>query len=118
MTAMLNMRYAFESTPKVRPWVGLGVGIARHKVNGKSKVTGSVTTALLDGSEDGTGIATTSKGSLSKKIDESDTSLAYHAGVGVSYALTDTVEVRGGYRYFGLDDYKSHDFEAGMEWRW
>ena len=70
--------------PRVRRWlepasffVGAGVGFADMEVSGTSN--------LIQGSDD--------------VLD-----FAWNAGVGINYALTDTVDLSAGYRYVGLPD--------------
>ena len=91
---MANGIYAFEAGT-VRPYFGIGLGLARHKVS-------------------------------SSRASDSDTVFAYQGMAGVAYPLSETLELRGGYRYFatadadfdGLDaSYGSHNFEAGVWFR-
>ena len=102
ISLMANGYYTFEVGP-VRPYLGGGVGLARHK---------------------GTD-ATESPESSGK-----DTLLAYQGMAGVSLPLTETIEARLGYRYFATADaefdedlsdvemsYATHSIEAGLLFR-
>ena len=66
----------------VRPYVGAGVGIARHDTKTTFRFAG------ID------------------PITESgdDTVLSYHLRAGISYEVSDTVVFYGGYRYIGAQD--------------
>jgi opacity protein-like surface antigen len=56
-------------------------------------------------------------------VDEDDTVFAYQAGAGLGFALTETITLFTGYRFFGTTDpefegveaeYHSHNVEAGV----
>ena len=102
MSIMANGYYTFEVGP-VRPYVGGGIGFARHE-----------------------GTDATEAPETSGK----DTLLAYQGMAGVSIPLTDTIEGRLGYRYFATADaefdddlsgvemsYATHSIEAGLLFR-
>lgn len=102
---MANGVYAFEAG-KLRPYFGFGFGLARHE----SRVP-----------------AQTFRGSPVQRSSSSDRVLAYQGMAGIGYAISETIEVRGGYRYFWTQDgffndrthatYGSHNFEAGVRFR-
>lgn len=102
---MANGVYAFEAG-KLRPYFGLGFGLARHE----SRVP-----------------AQTFRGSPVQRSSSSDRVFAYQGMAGIGYAISETIEVRGGYRYFWTQDgffndrthatYGSHNFEAGVRFR-
>lgn len=105
LSLMLNGVYAFEAGP-VRPYLGLGVGMARHDA------TSDAQTATIGGVEY----------SLGKSSDD-DIVFAYQFMGGVGYAMSESTEVRIGYRYFGSGDgdfeglktsYGTHNFEGGI----
>lgn len=66
----------------VRPYIGAGIGLARHDTN---------TTFTFAGVE-----PVTESGD--------DTVVTYHLRAGLSYQLSDTVVLYGGYRYIGAQD--------------
>jgi opacity protein-like surface antigen len=56
-------------------------------------------------------------------VDEDDTVFAYQAGAGLGFALTETITLFAGYRFFGTADpefegldaeYHSHNVEGGI----
>ena len=105
LSLMLNGVYAFEAGP-MRPYIGAGVGLARHDVSGDTQTAtiGGVKFSIEGASED-------------------DIVFAYQAMVGVGYEVSETTEVRLGYRYFASGDgdfeglkasYGTHNFEGGI----
>lgn len=108
---MANGIYVFEAG-KLRPYFGVGFGLAKHKASQEAQGT----------AREGSG---------------SDNVFAYQGLLGVSYPMSESMELRGGYRYFatqtadldgvyeGVDgvyegaelSYGAHNFEAGIVFR-
>ena len=113
---MANGIFAIDTGWKIRPYFGGGIGLARHKAT----VEGGYVVSPQ-------GEATPYEGGASGN----DTVVAYQAMLGIAYSLTEKVEARLGYRYFATDDaemgnpevigstwdYASHNFEAGILFR-
>ena len=108
LSLMANGIYAFEAG-RMRPYVGIGVGLARHDVTEDSQtiLVGDVPFAVEVSSSD-------------------DVVFAYQAIGGISFAMSETTEARLGYRYFATGDadfdgtevsYGTHNFEAGILFR-
>ena len=108
LSLMVNGFYTFE-TGKFRPYLGVGLGLARHDVT----LVGwfSESDRFTDDSE---------------KVSEDDVVFAYQGMAGVSYPMSENTEVRLGYRYFGTGDadfdgleasYGTHNIEAGILFR-
>ena len=93
VTVMANGIYAFDAW-KVRPYVGAGIGMA-----------------FLNSTI--TSIGNISVGKVSTRSSE----IAYQALAGVAYPVSETAEVRVGYRYATASDYGSHNIEAGIRFR-
>lgn len=106
---MGNTLYVFEMAGKANPYVGAGLGFARHEFTQKKQTIG-----LLQFSE------------LSQK----DTVFAYQAMVGLHVPVSETADVKIGYRYFATADmefdnrwdsknasYGTHNFETGVIFR-
>lgn len=94
LSGMANVAFDLATGTGIRPYVLAGVGVAHLS---------------LDSDDLG--------------IDESDTVLAYQAGVGVGFDITTSSTLFGGYRFFGTADpefdgteaeYNSHNVEAGI----
>ena len=96
LSVMLNGYYVFGQG-QVKPYLGGGVGFARHAVSGEG-------------------------------VDDYDDSvLSYQAMAGVAFSLSESTEVRAGYRYFATADiedddggkgsYGTHNVEAGLVFR-
>lgn len=91
---------------QLRPYIGVGIGLARH-----------------DGTIDG---QTVTLGGDELEIEElsgDDIVFAYQVMGGVGFEMSESTEVRLGYRYFATGDadfdgdevsYASHNFEAGI----
>jgi opacity protein-like surface antigen len=71
----------------------------------------------------GIGVANVTLESDDLDVDEDDTVFAYQAGAGLGFAVTETITLFAGYRYFatadpefeGVDaEYHSHNIEAGV----
>ena len=97
-SALLNGYYVFDEMAGVEPYVGGGVGFARHSSNVPSD----------DASDD------------SK---DNDTVFSYQAMAGIVYGLSENLDIRLGYRYFGTADaeidetkmtYGTHNVEVGF----
>lgn len=96
---MLNTYYDFRPGKKLNPYVSAGIGAAHH--SGDLSIAGT-------------------------RADDTDTTFAWAAGAGVSYAVSDRLRVTGGYRYFdtGNPDFgsirtevKAHEFRIGLTWK-
>ena len=105
LTVMGNVLVDFPEIVQIRPYVGLGIGMAHIGVDDTSPVGGST-------------------------LDDTDTVPAFQGIVGATYPLTDRLEVFGDYRYFEaidpefkLDsdvnvegDYDAHSVMFGLRW--
>ena len=105
LSLMGNGIYSFGEG-QLRPYIGAGIGLARHDA------TIDEQTVTFDGEEGVIG-----------EISEDDVVFAYQVMGGVGYVMSETTEVRLGYRYFATGDadfegdevsYASHNFEAGI----
>ncbi len=94
---MVNMLYDFETNSHVLPFVGGGLGVA--DVNARNERVG-----WTDG----------------------DTAVAFQGLAGIEFALSADLSVHGGYRFFatsgaavgmGGDDYRTHNVELGLDFR-
>jgi len=81
LAGMVNVAYNWNITPRFRPFVLAGVGWSRVTIE-------------LD-AIDIVGLR------VPVDLDDSKDTFAYQGGVGIDYALTDTVSVDVGYRFFG-----------------
>ena len=108
VSLMANAIFGYRLGP-VQPYVGGGLGLAMHTATWDEQVlsVGGDTYPI-------------------EETDESDTVLAYQAVAGIGYPLSDTTELRLGYRYFGSGEadfdgarasYGTHNFEAGVLFR-
>ena len=97
---MLNAHYDI-AMGAARPYIGAGLGIARHDANA------TLTLPILP--------ATSDSGN--------DNTFAYQFMAGLGYELSDNMVLFGGYRYMGTDDleiealtasYGTHAIEAGL----
>lgn len=100
LALLLNGYYDFMNESAFTPFVSAGAGFAKVEIN-DFNIPGS---GLPDASED-------------------DTVFAYQVGVGVGYAVNETVTIDVKYRYFGTSDpefdtstaeYSSNNFYAGV----
>ncbi len=103
---MLNALYDFNYSGPITPFLGVGIGGARVKVNADAhpNVTGTV--------------------------DDSDSGFAWQAMAGVAYEINDRMRASLRYRYFSVPDinltssggtsfetdYASHDIMFGLRW--
>ncbi len=110
LSVMANGIYSFRRG-KLRPYAGLGVGLARHTLN-LERITYEINGRTVLGPSGGP--------------EEDSTVLAYQAMAGIGYALSDNAEVRLGYRYFATGkadfngdefSYGTHNFEIGLLYR-
>lgn len=84
-SGMANLYYDFAmQDPKWSPYIGGGIGYARVSVN-DVEVAGVPV------------------------LDDDDSALAGQAMVGLAYAISDSVEIFGGYRFFLTDSLKLRD---------
>ena len=93
VTVMANGIYAFDAW-EVRPYVGAGIGMAF--LNATITSIGDVDVG---------------------KVSTRSTEVAYQALAGIAYPVSETAEVRLGYRYATASDYGSHNIEAGIRFR-
>ena len=100
LSFMANGIYAFEASDWLRPYVGVGLGLARLSY-----------TEVIEDEPDGEG---------------DDTVFAYQGMLGVGFPLSEKTEARMGYRYFATADadfdeleasYGTHSIEAGIRFR-
>ena len=96
-SVMANGVYAVEASDRMRPYFGIGLGLARHTADGI-------------GEDDST----------------HDTVFAWQGMLGVGFPLSENTEARVGYRYFVTADgdfdgdeasYDSHSMEGGISVR-
>jgi len=101
LSLMANGYYSFQVL-HAKPYVGLGVGLARHDVTASEQVVAKI---------------------AFREVDDSDTVLAYQAMVGVGFDMSNTARLHLGYRYFETDQvefwdtdisFKSHNIETGI----
>ena len=106
---MANGILSFGEAWRFKPYVGAGLGFARHSasIDAATPTVGSETLGVEGSSDD-------------------DTVFAHQLMLGVAYPLSDAAEVRLGYRYFGTGegdfdgikmDYGSHNLEVGVRFR-
>ena len=121
LSAMVNGWYDIElggKWSKWLPYIGGGVGVAIIDVDLKT----SGEARLFGPSQPPTNLSDSARGD--------DTVLAYHAGAGLGYRISDAMTVIVGYRYFGTSDVKfksrgdrvkaetdSHNVEIGLRFR-
>lgn len=94
IAVMVNGFYDLPNTTRFKPYVGGGLGFTSFTLDSLT-TTGLAHNALL--------------------IDSSQRVFAYQAMIGVNYALTDRLDIGGGYRYFAsvdpsLSDTAGHRF--------
>ena len=109
LSLMVNGTMVFDTSSGLSPYVGAGIGFAKHEVSGEeAEATVQGTTHELE------------------SFSEDDTVLAYQAMVGVTYPISENAEARLGYRYFATSeaefddfkaDYGSHSVELGILFR-
>lgn len=87
LTGMVNVYYDLPVDFPVKPYVGLGVGVARTKLDG--------VTYTLNG------------GYLDREDSNSETNFAWAVMGGVSYEVTSSVALDLGYRYLDAGDIKT-----------
>ena len=124
LSLMGNGIFTTEAGSLLRPYLGFGFGLARHKWSqaGETYDLGGSNLDFGEGSRVPLppGLVLTSR-----KVSDHDTVFAWQALAGVGFALSENTEARLGYRYFGADDaafvddgvkvsYESHNFEAGI----
>lgn len=94
---------------QVRPYVGVGIGVARHTGKFDAQTFGSGNDAIDYPGASDTAFA-----------------FAYQAMAGIGYPLSDAAEIQVGYRYFATGrarfdntqaTYATHNFEAGVQFR-
>ena len=104
LSVMTNVYYRFRKEG-FAPYLGAGIGVARHRVEAKSR-----TLRIGDMSGHFT-------------FDGRDTVLAWQAMAGVARPIAENVELRLGYRFFRTRDgeygpdrlgYEAHNLEAGL----
>jgi outer membrane protein OmpA-like peptidoglycan-associated protein len=105
LSVMVNALYDFETGTPFTPYLGFGAGAARIAFDGVSPLGGS-------------------------RVDDTDLAPALQGLVGVGYAVTDSLQVFAGYRYFTAlgagfttdsgvrvdADYGSHTVLVGFRW--
>jgi len=90
LSLMANAVYGFEAWA-LRPYIGAGLGLARHVAEIDALTVSGVARVGLNDSGD-------------------DTVFAYQFMAGAGFPLSDKAEIRFGYRYFGT---AAADFEGG-----
>ena len=94
---------------QVKPYIGVGIGVARHSGKFDAQTFGSGNDAIDYPGASDTAFA-----------------FAYQAMAGVGYPLSDAAEIQVGYRYFATGrarfdntqaTYATHNFEAGVLFR-
>ncbi|MCF8495340.1 MAG: outer membrane beta-barrel protein [Alphaproteobacteria bacterium] len=98
---LLNVFYDFDVPWALQPFVGVGIGLARH-----------------EGQINGTG-------GLAANARDETLSLLWQAGGGLKYRINPDMAFTGGYRYLDSPDprigayeidYNSHEFRVGLEY--
>jgi OOP family OmpA-OmpF porin len=87
-TAMGNILYDFQGFGKIKPYLGGGIGLARVRFDGVRPVGGG-------------------------QINDHDLAFAYQGIAGLSYAINNTFEVFGDYRYLGTSDLDFQEAVSG-----
>ena len=118
---MANGVYTMEAGG-LRPYVGFGVGLARLDAEMEARSTEvSYTTEAMDGQE----VSRPVSFDFGRRS-EGDIVLGLSLLAGVGYPVSDNVEIRLGYRYFGTSNanfdgvkmsYASHNIESGILFR-
>lgn len=93
LSFIVNLYYDFVNASPVTPYINLGIGISQIDVG---SITLDIAPALHTESDD-------------------DSVLAYQAGAGVGWEVTERVTVDFMYRYFGTDDPSFSDAEYEMD---
>lgn len=88
LTFMGNILYDFQRFGKFKPYVGLGIGLARVRFDNVTPVGGG-------------------------SINDHDMALAFQGIVGMSFDLTDRFEMFGDYRYMGTADLDVQEAVSG-----
>ena len=95
LTGLINGYYDFKTGSRFSPYIGAGIGIARHDAD--------LTTATVSSSD-------------------KDTVLAYQAGAGALIEISPDWDIQAGYRYLGTSDpdfgtftseYHAHQLRVG-----
>lgn len=108
----------------LRPYLGLGLGLARHRWSQAGATYDLGGSNLSFGGGSGGSVPSGLVVTIRKASDH-DIVFAYQALAGVGFVLSESTEARLGYRYFGTDDavfldggfkssYETHNFEAGI----
>lgn len=92
-TVFMNLYYDFDTGTRLTPYIGAGAGLALIDSKGKIGVTGP--------------------GGGSFSSSHSNTNFAWNVGVGLEYALTDTISLDAGYRFVGLGKAKTGTVHLG-----
>ena len=118
---MANGIYTFDAG-RLRPYVGVGFGIARHDVTFEAQSI-EVTYTQTSGGEEQSDTYTFEI----ERRSRDDTVLAMQAMFGVSFPMSERLEARLGYRYFRTRDtgdsdgnglsYSTRNVEAGLLFR-
>ncbi|MBF0402196.1 MAG: porin family protein [Magnetococcales bacterium] len=100
---MGNAYYDFPAVGAVQPYLTAGVGVARHDISSTASNAAGALSALSGNKHDNT--------------------FLYHAGLGLSYSLSQTTSADLGYRYLKSSDiemasatyvYGTHELMAGV----
>ena len=118
LSLMANGIYTFDAG-RLRPYVGVGLGIARHDVTLEAQSI-EITITQTSGDEEESGSSTFEI----ERTSRDDTVLAMQAMFGVSFPMSERLEARLGYRYFRTRDtddsdvsYSTRNVEAGLLFR-
>ena len=118
LSLMANGIYTFDAG-RLRPYVGVGLGIARHDVTLEAQSI-EITDTRTSGDEEESGSSTFEI----ERTSRDDTVLAMQAMFGVSFPMSERLEARLGYRYFRTRDtddsnvsYSTRNVEAGLLFR-
>ncbi|MFC7331776.1 OmpA family protein [Rhodocista pekingensis] len=106
-TFMATAYYDIDTGTAFRPYIGLGGGVIRAKVDGAADVFAP-----------------------GNRVSDSDSALAYQVAAGVAYAVSPNLDLTLGYRFLGSEDldirptggtqfdtdYQSHSVLVGVRW--
>ena len=94
---MVNGYYTFD-VRAFRPYVGAGVGVARHEWSNADRIVANSAGDILH---------------YLPSTSNDDVAFAYQLMLGLNWVLADNMEARAGYRYFATTDVNFDGVEAG-----
>ncbi len=120
---MVNGFYDFGARSRIKPYLGVGAGVAQLSMNDVDGLFGIAAT-LADPPGGDTALT------VRLKVDDDDTVFAYQFGAGVGYEISEMIILTLDYRYFATRDpkftddfgekvtseYRSHSFGVGLRY--